>query len=353
MRNIRVVAYASDSYACGHYRIVWPGEAAARAGLDVKVVAARGATGITALKLGHNVQLAEFPDCDVVVFQRPAGTFVADVIPLLQERGIAVVVDVDDDLERIHPSNPAFRGMHPRSNPNYNWANVRRACQTADLVTVSTPALLSRYAPHGRARLLPNFLPAHALRPHEPAAQGSVGWAGSLHSHPGDLDVAAGALARLHAEGHELQFVGPGDGVEAALRLPSGSAWFAGELEFEDWLPAVARMGVGVAPLAQSTFNEAKSWLKPLEYSACGVPWVGSDLPEYRRLASLCGAPIAKKQRDWYPALKSLLTDRVRAAELSQAASAAAETLVVDHHAHLWAEAWQTAADSARATARA
>jgi hypothetical protein len=229
---------------------------------------------------------------------------------------------------------------------------VRRACQAADLVTVSTPALLARYAPHGRARLLPNFLPASAPAD-GPSAAGSVGWAGSMHSHPDDLDQVASTLARLHREGHRLSFVGPEDDVEEKLGLPAGSAAFTGQLEFDDWLPAVARMGVGVAPLADTTFNAAKSWLKPLEYCAAGVPWVASDTVEYRRLARLCGAPTATRPREWYSALKTLLVDAPRRRDLAEACLAAARTLVVDDHAHLWAEAWLTAAETARARARA
>jgi glycosyltransferase involved in cell wall biosynthesis len=349
---VKVVVYPSDRYACGHYRMVWPAEALAAQGMDVTVVMPGEETGIGGLKLDGRVHLLSAPDCDVAVFQRPARTLHADMIPLLRKKGVAVVVDMDDDLERIHPSNPAFRGMHPATSPDYNWANARRACRDATLVTVSTPALLPRYGDHGRARLIYNYVPGRYLGLSRDGRAASVGWAGSLHSHPGDLDEVAGTFARLQREGHELRFVGPPDGVGRKLGVELGEGAFTGDLELEDWIPAVSRLGVGAAPLADNAFNAAKSWLKPLEYSAAGVPWVASDIVEYRRLARLCGAPLARRPKEWYRELKRLLTDDGYRLTLSEMVREAAAGLTVEGHAHEWAEAWQEAMRFERACVR-
>src|SRR5689334_24701002 len=49
---------------------------------------------------------------------------------------------------------------------------------------------------------------------------------------------------------------------------------------FDAWPRALSALGIGLAPLADSTFNRAKSWLKPLEMAAVGVPCVMSALPD-------------------------------------------------------------------------
>lgn len=342
---MRVAVYPADRYACGHYRCAWPAQMLHQQGADVVVVPPKGQTGIAVrVQDGEIVDGYGPKDVDVIVLQRPARTNAARAVPFLREKGYAVVVDVDDDLSNIHPSNSAFRGMHPRSSPDYNWANVAYACRHATLVTVSTPALAARYASHGRVRLIRNYVPARFLEmPHDPLME-TVGWAGSLHSHPGDLDQAAGALARLAREGHELRFVGPSKGVSKKLGVELGEGAFTGNLGFGDWQPAVAeRIGVGVAPLADTRFNECKSWLKPLEYSAAGAPWVASDTPEYARIAAMCGAPTASRPRDWYRELKRLLTDEQARVDASGRAREAASKLTIEGHVHEWAEAWEAA----------
>ncbi len=39
------------------------------------------------------------------------------------------------------------------------------------------------------------------------------------------------------------------------------------------------RCTVGIAPLVDRPFNRSKSWIKGLEYSAFGLPFVASPLP--------------------------------------------------------------------------
>jgi glycosyltransferase involved in cell wall biosynthesis len=347
---VRVAAYPADVFACGHYRVVWPSEVVAMGGETVTVVPPKGATAIVTKENRETGEVVDaFPpeDIDVIVLQRPARSRIAQAVPFLRAHGVAVVVDVDDDLPRIHPDNPAYRGMHPKHSPDYHWDNVAYACEHATLVTVSTPALVPRYGPHGRVRVVRNYVPKKFLGYGRDPGLASVGWAGSLHSHPRDLYPAAYALHKLWKEGVELSFVGPKDGLHKELNVPSGAIRATGNLSFGDWTPAVAeRIGVGVAPLATSAFNAAKSWLKPLEYAAAGVPCVVSGTPEYRLLAESTGAAVVQRRGDWYAELKALLNDDARRKDASEAAREAASAFTIEGHAHEWAEAWEAALQS-------
>jgi glycosyltransferase involved in cell wall biosynthesis len=354
---VRVAAYPADYFACGHYRVVWPAEVVAMGGETVTVVPPKGNTAITVKEDRETGEVLDaFPpdDVDVIVLQRPARARIAQAIPFLRAHGVAVVVDVDDDLPRIHPDNPAWKGMHPKHSPDYNWDNVAYACEHATLVTVSTPALVPRYGPHGRVRVVRNYVPAKFLAHDRDPGLATVGWAGSLHSHPRDLFPAAGALRRLWKEGRELKFVGPRDGLARELNVPGAAVDCTGNLSFGDWQPALAaRIGVGVAPLATSSFNLAKSWLKPLEYAAAGVPCVLSDTPEYGLLAKSTGATVARRGGDWHGELKALLDDDARRKDASEAARDAAGSFTVEGHAHEWAEAWEAALEIERRAPRA
>lgn len=342
---MRVYCYPADEWGCGSYRVIFVAEALRAQGHDVTLRLPSEGSGLSGLvSAGRRLVRVFAPDdADVMVLQRPTSTILAQAVPKLRERGIAVVVDVDDDLANIHPANPAWAMLHPKRNPLNNWANVALACRQASLVTVSTPALVKRYGAHGRVRVLRNHVPERYLQVPRPPdrERPAVGWPGSLHSHPDDLRPAAGALGRLAREGWPVHVVGSGEGI--AREIGTDRYTSAGVVEFADWPRSVAELDVGVAPLADTVFNAAKSWLKPLEMAAVGVPWVASGLPEYAALARLGGGTVARRDRDWWRDLNALLRDDGLRAERSAEAREVAGTLTVEGHAWRWAEAWQAA----------
>lgn len=203
-------------------------------------------------------------DADVVVLQRVTHAYIAQAIGVLRAKGIAVVVDVDDDLTSIHPSNPAWAAHHPANRGSrgpggrvarHSWRTLNEACRAATLVTVSTPALLPVYAGHGRGHVLDNYLPDHYYGlPRQDSEV--VGWPGSYHSHPNDPEVVGGAIARLVDEGAEFVMRGDPTGAGTAFGLAADPA--GGAVPIEGWPAAVAELGIGIAPLADTRFNAAK-----------------------------------------------------------------------------------------------
>lgn len=345
--------YPADEWACGHYRLTWPGRALREAGLDVTVVDPQDPRYALGGRVDDRGQVHEVfapNDADVVVLQRPTHRQLSQAVPLLRQQGVAVVVDMDDDLGRIHPANPAFLMMHPkRGDPAHSWHCARDACRQATLVTVSTPALLDRYAAHGRGVVLPNYVPRRAVEVEHVDSE-VLTWCGSLHSHPDDLTVLGPAVANLVRAGAAYRTTGSGVDVERALGLPEGADEPTGTVPFAEWPEAVARGGVALAPLADTKFNEAKSWLKPLEALAGGVPVVMSPRAEYRRLHDVTGVGLlAERPRHWESALRRLLRDPELRREQSAAGRAAVrEQLVLEDQAWRWAEAWSRAVDLER-----
>lgn len=339
----KVMLYPADWFGCGNYRMVWPARSvqhAAGGQLDITVVPPGQGAGLSAAMLGEKVVSTNLPEgTDLVVFQRPSNAHIAAAIPMIREQGAAVVVDIDDDLACIHPSNPAFTALHPKYNPKNNWRHTEAACKASDLVTVSTPELAKRYGGRFGNRVLPNYVPREFLSVPRIDSE-TVGWAGSTHSHPDDLQVTGNAFARLGLEYSErFRVVGPGMGVRQALGLLCEPV-AAGKVEFEDWPTAVAQLGVGLAPLSDTRFNAAKSWLKPLEYSAVGVPWVASDRVEYTRLHKLGAGLLARKPKEWEATIRRLCSDAGLRAELSGQGRTVAAGLTIQEHAWKWAETW-------------
>lgn len=346
---MKVYAYPADGYACGYMRVVWPAQALARAGHDITVVPF--SPGAQRFRVFYdqqgNVVDAMYPrDAQVMVFQRVVEAGLTDFIRFVTARGVATVVDVDDDLASIDPGNPAWLSLHPRNRTaerDVSWRYLNTACRVASLVTVTSEPLAVQYAPHGRVRIIRNYLPPHYFG-HARTDSETVGWPASFFSHANDPQVSHGAIGRLVDDGYRFQVWGDPEGAGKAFGLPADPEG-TGPIDLMKWPRAISEIGVGVAPLAPTRFNAAKSWLKCAELSAVGVPWVASPRPEYARLHRLGAGMLAKdKGSDWYRKLRQLLTDPILREDLSQAGREVAEAhLRMEDNVGLWLGAWEAA----------
>lgn len=346
---MKVVVFPADSHGCGHHRLIWPVEVLRAQGHDVEVIP-QHARKLNVHVDAHGQVTRVDIEADVVVLQRVTHRNLAGAVSVLRSQGTAVVVDVDDDLSTIHPANPAWPMLHPTlaksgAAVEHSWRALDVACRDATLVTATTPALAARYAPHGRARVFPNYLASHYFEDVEHADSSVVGWPASLGSHPNDPDALGNAIARLVDDGAPFHVVSHSPGVAQAFGVRDESRVTQVErpISLEDWPREIARLGIGIAPLADTKFNHSKSWLKPLELAAVGVPWVGSPRTEYRRLHELGCGVLCDKPSDWYKKLKALRKSVLWRAELSVAGQEVARQLRLEDHAwKLW-EAWSDA----------
>src|SRR5690606_36922629 len=131
----------------------------------------------------------------------------------------------------------------------------------ADLVTCTTQALADRYAKHGRVQIIPNCVPESWLKVDAPANDPlRVGWTGQVATHPFDLESVGTAVAdAVDGCGAVFRSVGsdrPANvlGVKNREHVP----W----CDWGDYPQQTAELDVGIVPLAETPFNEAKSWLK-------------------------------------------------------------------------------------------
>lgn len=329
------------------YRLIWVSRVLAERGHHITIVmpGTRSKFEIQGSIQGGRTVAASAPaDADVMVMQRITHHRLAEAIPLFRKRGIAVVIDMDDDLTCIHPSNPAWRALRPTAKGAFGWDAAQNACRDATLVTVSTDALADRYAPHGRVAVLRNCVPESYLEiPH--VDSDIVGWGGSLASHPDDLTTLGPSMARHTDAGGHFRVVGPPDGVKQFLGVEKN--WSSsGGIPIAQWPTQLATdIGIGIAPLADTRFNMAKSWLKAIEYSALGIPWIASPRVEYARLHAEGAGLLAKRPRDWERLCRELANDPIRRKELSEAGRDVAARFTIERNADLWMEAWARAYD--------
>ncbi|HEY1119901.1 MAG TPA: glycosyltransferase [Acidimicrobiales bacterium] len=326
------------------YRLTWPAQVLADAGHNIDLHGPEH--HLTGMRRRLNGQLVSVDlDADVIVFQRPMAADIVEHIPVLQAQGTAVVVEVDDDFHALPKGHPARREVAPDRNPRRNKLWLRRACELADLVTVSTPALAERYGSHGRCVILENCVPDSYLNITVEPRPGVFGWTGSTHTHVRDLEVMGDAAARLVDDGHRLHVVGTGDGVREELHLDDRPFTTSGWVPIDRYPYEYARLSAAVCPLVDSRFCRAKSWLKMIEAAALGVPVVASPLPEYARLHEMGVGGLADSPDEWHQALSAVLRSPSLAADVAARGREVVAEWTYERRAWRWAEAWQLASD--------
>lgn len=348
---MRVHIYPADESACGCYRLIWPGQVLAGLGADVHVMT-DSSLPARWIDVGDDPRVVgcEPVDADVVVLQRCVRRDIADLIPHLQAQGIAVVVELDDDMHAIPKDNRAYSFVHPRTSPLSNYQHLERAVRAADLVTVSTQALARRYSRFNpNVVVVNNYVPQRYLdvRPMRTHQGVRVGWTGGIHTHSVDLTVAQGGIAKgVQTAGAVFHVVGDGVGVQQRLLLVEEPS-VSGYVPLMDYPQEMAEIDVGVVPLVQNPFNQAKSYLKGLEFASLGVPFVATPTREYERLANMGAGDLANRPRLWQAKVHRLVTDVDYRTERSEQGRAVARTLTIEGNCERWLDAWKQARTNA------
>lgn len=344
---MKVLALRADAGGCAYYRVQEPirvlreqfsGEHEFQIDTELIIDAERDSD--TNKLTIHSIET----DADVVILQRPLLGDLTVALQRLQKQGVAVVVEVDDDFEAIHHRSVAWAAVQPQYSPEANWRHLARAAALADWVTVSTPSLAKRYGKHGRVSVLRNNVPESIFSVAakiEPPSTPRIGWTGTLQTHPTDLQVMSNTLADALRSGlAAFHVIGDGKAIKNLLHLdeePTVTGW----VELDRYYQTIVdTIDIGIAPLEISIFNTAKSWLKPLEFAALGVPFIASPTEEYRNLEA---GVIAKRPRDWARQFELLATNpdlrKVQAASNLEHV----RSLTYENYAETWIQAWSSA----------
>jgi glycosyltransferase involved in cell wall biosynthesis len=340
---VKVLALSADSGGCEFYRIKEPARVAAQLGVDIRVAhhvevnASQTADGLTTV---HEI----LEDVDVIIMQRPLDNAFTSLIQQAKRQGITTVVEMDDDYETISEANIAYPEVNGKYEMGPRW--LRAAAESADHVTVSTPALL-KYAKHKRATVLRNCVPA-SIFGMTPSYElhGDIdpvfGWTGSVGTHPYDLQVTGRAVGQI-LDHNDLDFyvVGDGQSVEQNLDIRTGRVQITGWVDIDEYYKYLLGMTVGIVPLEISPFNHAKSALKGLEMAALGIPFVASPTQEYARLETYGVGKTARNPGEWRRHLQRWVD---RPQELCRDAEQYRDTvqlsMTYEANASAWVAAW-------------
>ena len=254
-------------------------------------------------------------DVDVVIMQRLMHDGLSVHIHKAKANGQIVINDVDDWYWGLDPSNMAWKSSHPKYNKEENTKFYREVISASSLVTVSTPFLQNKikdWNVKSDVVIIPNTVDTARFAEHDHTNTTTpiVGWVGSTAHRSGDLEILRGILTTT--QNYKLMHAGSSEYAPKfanAVNVPEDSVTLVPAVDPENY-PDLLQMDIGIAPLRECAFNRAKSEIKLLEYSACGIPWIASQLDAYETLRNEFGVGrIAHRPKDWLRHIKALTSD--------------------------------------------
>jgi glycosyltransferase involved in cell wall biosynthesis len=259
-------------------------------------------------------------DCDVIYMQRAMFDDIPNRILEARSNGQIIVNDIDDWYWGLSPSNGAFLSSHPKVSEKENINHYRKILANSSVVTVSTPYLADRISAFVSCPivLIRNHIEVDkfAVRDQSDTTVPLVGWVGSTAHRSGDLETMKGILSTLHSGGEiKIHHSGFNEGHPRfcdAVGLPSKEVSLLPMAAPTDY-PKLFQFDVGIVPLSGSPFNEAKSYIKGLEYAASGIPFVASATVEYSSLAEQGIGVVVQKPSHWLSQIRKLRDPKLRA----------------------------------------
>ncbi len=295
------------------------------------------------IKRGHQVEYFirgqyEYPELnpyDIVVYSRHYNGDVFRGLWKAKLDGSKIVYDLDDDVWNIPPTNPSHTTYEKGKKKD-----IAGMCIEADLVTVSTQGLkdiIIKEIGEKNIAVIPNGIDTTRFteRPHNKGLR--IGWTGG-GNHFEDIDIILQVIIDLQKE-HDFEFIIQGltgtpwdaDAYVTNLKLTRGVVEGADEVFHKKKMdvfkafrgiknfkhvpfyppmmyPDILRsmdMDIGLIPIVGYKFDESKSIIKYLEYTATGTAVVASDREPYKCVKTRTD----NKYHKWYKAIERLIKD--------------------------------------------
>lgn len=258
---------------------------------------------------------------EIVFLHRLMHRGLVDHIRLAKKVGQIIVNDLDDWYWGLDTANQAFQATHPKHNSREDRYSYQHILGASDLLIVSTNYLASRIRERIKTPIVvvENTVDIERFVHRTPTDNDVplVGWVGSTQHRSGDLETMRGILGPLRRSG-EIRLMHGGHhptyrSFAEAIGVDKGDIELLMPLADQNDYPSMLVMEVGIVPLRHTPFNQSKSYIKGLEYSAAGIPFVAQSIDAYDELRSKYGLGITvKKPIDWTKALRKLRDPQYR-----------------------------------------
>ncbi|MDW5593496.1 hypothetical protein VSS74_04055 [Conexibacter stalactiti] len=307
------------------YRAIWPMEELMRRGHDVRFLETPYGSELPSVE--------RFADRDVVYMWQMFVTNVRAYVKALQEAGVAVIWDSDDDVSAVPKGAVNYRAVGGMQGQRV-WREMQTMVRTVDAVTTTGEALAAKFRTTGQPEVhtIENFLPDVGRQGSTSRGDVVVGWvAAGEHSTDAAAIGLRETLARMLDAHPGLRF----ETVGVALDLRTPQYHRIGIVAITELRGCIERWDIGIAPLADTQFNRARSNVKLKEYAAVGVPWLASPIGPYAGLGEEQGGRLVG-DGEWFDAIVDLAGDRKARKKLGAKAYKWAKTQTIAKNADQW-----------------
>lgn len=284
-------------------------------------------------------------DLEVVLVQRNTikPYLIEQFIQKCRQQNLPIIFEIDDDLMNV-PREKDPKGIYARTA-----ISIEKVVRAAATVITSTQPLADKMSAYNdRVVVVPNVIPAFLwFRPVAKASDGpeaeiisakqglNVLYMGNP-THSEDLAMVRPVFERLAQEKQPINLFVVG-GERPSDR---GSEWYqridipAGQRHYPDFISWLRRLSphfdMAIAPLTTTGFNQSKSALKYLQYSAMGLPAIYSNCTPYREVVknNTTGFLAENTEESWY----GLLTECLSTKEHLPEVGARARNNVLEEH---------------------
>lgn len=288
-------------------------------------------------------------EADVIVLQRGAMPPAWDAVRYWRQQGKIVIADIDDGYIQLPEHHPAFPFWHrgitagpggqPMPLPRPAILDMADGLRQVDGLTSPNHLILADWAKQTgvKTAFLPNFPDLRvyqARRTRAPADDGTtwVSWGGSAShlqsfTESGILYALARVLSMRPAT--RLVYCGSDPRPLDAVPLKSGQKIGLTWRPYRAWPALLVNFDIGLIPLA-GEFDARRSWIKALECSFMGVPWIASKSPAYEGLEEY-GVFVDNTPDAWAAALADMIDHGPDETRMRRARKWAAEQDIDDH----------------------
>jgi glycosyltransferase involved in cell wall biosynthesis len=266
------------------------------------------------------------------------------LIDTCRQRNLPIVYEIDDNLLNVPPDKDQ-NGMYAQAAPA-----IRTLIAAASKVIVSTEPLAKQMSQfNDNVTVIPNVISELTwLKPVEtselfPQQLSNIGtetlkilYMGNS-SHVEDLAMIKPVFESLYAENFDVRLLVIGCEPEVEenapdwytrLSIPQGYDAYE---KFVPWFRQIAqKCDMAIAPLVDNEFNQFKSPLKFLQYSAVGLPAIYSNCTPYREVVihGVNGILTNNDQKSWIEAISKCIGDRNKLSEIAKQA----KTLILEQY---------------------
>lgn len=299
-KKIRILAIASDSWACGVLRIQQPYQQLAN--ICNNDVNSPFWFEFFVPSPQQGVSLDRLDNYDCIIFQRILDENGLRLINHAKNRNKIVIQEMDDNIFHVSSNNPFFHATHKTPYRKI----FRQGILFCDYVHTTVPEIADAYMKEiglkrEQYKVFPNavFLQHPKLHPSQnrrkelPADKVIFGFQGGS-SHKDDLSVLPPIYPILDEVPNSIfafcsdiySFQHKWNNIP--LKYRNKMVFIQPVTDSFDNFPNLPSMfDLGLIPAEDTVFNQSKSHLKILEFSSFQIPTITSPVPDYQRFAQL------------------------------------------------------------------